>query len=414
MKNKRQKINEPLSDEEIEKKLKRYSSRDLPHTREYLIKNLRSNPNFITSKGIMLKEDFIEQYYLSRKISGNPIFNYDFSLLPNYIQHRNEKVSIIVNEKSPKSGKDLGIWKVSYKDFVVKGADQGSLGGIKSRPKTAQYIDTEIFIKRSKEKFGEGVYGYNRVKYIDNRTPVELYCFNCCKYFWQKPNEHLYSAGYGCPECAMKLSALERALTTEEFCNRLDEIFGVGYFDYSETVYVNSKTRVIVIDPITGEKFLRNPYVLLKGDDPHVKGKSKGEFYIEKWLSNHPEIKFIPGLHFIDVEGRELGKKHIGVYADFIVYRGDKIIWIEYNGRQHYMYMKNSYFHKNGYTDFIAQVNRDNNVKEYCKRNNYIFLEIPYTYSTEGEIDDILTKIILQDIDPSEVVMNIPNIELIQ
>ena len=75
--------------------------------------------------------------------------------------------------------------------------------------------------------------------------------------------------------------------------------------------------------------------------------------------------------------------------------------------------MKNSYFHKNGYTDFIAQVNRDNNVKEYCKQNNYIFLEIPYTYSTEEEIDDILTKIILQNIDPSEVV-NIPNIELIQ
>lgn len=393
-----------LTDEEIEKKLKRYSSRDLQHTRKYLIENLKNDSNFKAPKGIMLKEDFIEQYYLSRKKSGNPIFNYDFSLLPDYIQHRKEKVNIIVNEKSPKSGKDLGIWKVSYKDLVVNGADQGSLGGIKSRPKTAQYVDTEIFIKRSKEKFGEGVYGYDRVIYVDNKTSVELFCCNCGKYFWQKPTEHLYGAGYGCPKCAMKLSAMERALTTEEFCNRLDNIFGIGYFDYSETIYINSRIRVTVVDPITGEKFIRNPYVLLEGNDPHMRGKSKGEFFIERWLNNHSEIKFVPGLHFNEIIGREKGNKHVGVYADFIVYKDDKNIWIEYNGKQHYMFMKNSYFHKNGYSDFIAQVNRDNNVKEYCKENNFIYLEIPYTYDTEESIDEILSKVILQDINPSEII----------
>lgn len=54
-------------------------------------------------------------------------------------------------------------------------------------------------------------------------------------------------------------------------------------------------------------------------------------------------------------------------------------MWIEYNGLQHYK--KVDYFHK---TDegFLKQLNRDNEVRKYCKENNIILIEIPYTYNT--------------------------------
>lgn len=65
----------------LEKNLKRYVSRDLPYTREYLINNILNNPDFIVNKGFMLKEDFIGEYYKSRIDIGEPIFEcYDFFL----------------------------------------------------------------------------------------------------------------------------------------------------------------------------------------------------------------------------------------------------------------------------------------------------------------------------------------------
>ena len=273
-------------DKKIKKKLNYYGSKDLPHTRKYLLDNLTRDINFKTSKGIILKEDFIEQYYLSREKSGNPIFNYDFSKVPEFIKDRHQKVTLIVNEYSPKTGKYLGEWEVSYKDLITLGADQGSLGGIKSREKTPQYINTEIFINRSIQKFRKDIYGYDRVNYVNAKTEVEIFCKHCNKYYKQKPYEHLNGAGLGCPECAMKLSSLKRAITTKEFINRLNNIFGKDFFDYSETVYVNSKTSVKVKDPITGEIFERYPSTLLEGRDPHT-GRSRGEYFINTVSYTH-------------------------------------------------------------------------------------------------------------------------------
>ena len=44
-------------------KLNRYSNKDLENTREYLIEQLKENPDFIAPIGILLKEDFIEKYH---------------------------------------------------------------------------------------------------------------------------------------------------------------------------------------------------------------------------------------------------------------------------------------------------------------------------------------------------------------
>ena len=76
-------------------------------------------------------------------------------------------------------------------------------------------------------------------------------------------------------------------------------------------------------------------------------------------------------------------------------------MWIEYNGLQHYK--KVDYFHK---TDegFLKQLNRDNEVRKYCKENNIILIEIPYTYNTYEKVEQLLNRVILNGEDRNSII----------
>lgn len=55
----------------------------------------------------------------------------------------------------------------------------------------------EEFIRRAIAVHGEDTYDYSEVEYVNNRTPVKIFCRDCGEYFWQKPNWHL--SDHGCP-----------------------------------------------------------------------------------------------------------------------------------------------------------------------------------------------------------------------
>ena len=393
------------SNDWFEYKLLWYKSSDLPHTREYIINKLKEDPDFLETKGFMVKEDFIEQYKKSRIENNLKIYNYDFSLVPETIPNRTTKVKIIVNEIDIETGKPFGIWETDFKHLVKRKQDMSKLSSRENAKKHS--LGTEEFVRRAKEKFGEDTYGYDRVNYISSYKKVEIFCKKCGNYFWQTPQEHLNSPGLGCPTCVSKY--LNRTLiTTEEFCNRLDAIFGNGYFDYSETVYVNSTTPVTVIDPKTGVRYTRLPQTFYEGSDPHVK-RSKGEYYISFWLEEHPNIKFRQEVHFKNsiIEGKSrISYGSSGVFIDFIVYlENNREIWIEYNGSQHYTY--SSKFFYNTYDKYLDQIRRDNNVREYCKlHSDYItYLEIPYTVDNKENIFKILDEVILNSKDPKDLIV---------
>jgi len=71
------------------------------------------------------------------------------------------------------------------------------------------------------------------------------------------------------------------------------------------------------------------------------------------------------------------------VFPDFILDQ-EKII-IEYNGIQHYEWVK---FFQKTYSDYEDQIARDDLLREYCKNNSYLLLEIPYV--DFERIDEIL------------------------
>ena len=59
-------------------------------------------------------------------------------------------------------------------------------------------LGKNTFIQKAIKVHGE-IYIYDKVKYVNNRTKVAIFCTSCNKYFNQNPDDHLQ--GHGCRNC---------------------------------------------------------------------------------------------------------------------------------------------------------------------------------------------------------------------
>lgn len=158
-----------------------------------------------------------------------------------------------------------------------------------------QKLTTEEFIKRSIEIHGQK-YGYSDVNYVNAQTEVPIFCKKH-GIFYQKPLIHL--RGAGCAQCSFE----KRTMSLEEFIKRAREVHGDKY-DYSQVIYKNNRTPVIIICKKHGP-FLQSPSNHLRdqGCPKCAAFRSKGEremceyiksLYNGKVLEN--TRKFICGL----------------------------------------------------------------------------------------------------------------------
>jgi hypothetical protein len=108
---------------------------------------------------------------------------------------------------------------------------------------------TEEFLAKAKAVWGDE-YDYSLTVY---RGPLRRVTIICPTHgpFEQLPYNHL--AGHGCRQCKFEADRL----TTEQFIERARRVHGDSY-DYSQTVYHNYRTAVMVICPTHGV-FQRNP-----------------------------------------------------------------------------------------------------------------------------------------------------------
>ena len=120
--------------------------------------------------------DFIDK---SKAIHGD---KYDYSK------------SVYVNTKIP-----VTIWCKKCKMFFeqlpthhMRGSGCPNCAHNKYKKSQEKFIEESINIHKNK-------YNYSFVKYINNRTKVEILCNHCKKTFWQTPDSHLH--GEGCPYC---------------------------------------------------------------------------------------------------------------------------------------------------------------------------------------------------------------------
>jgi len=133
---------------------------------------------------------------------------------------------------------------------------------------------TESFIRKARQVHGDK-YDYSEVEYGKNQYEKVIIICPIHGRFEQTPSGHL--SGKECKYCKLNIKK-----TTENFIKNAIEIHGDNY-DYSETVYVNAKTDVIIICTKHG-KFEQLPDVHLRGCGcPRCAGKYRTtESFIEE------------------------------------------------------------------------------------------------------------------------------------
>lgn len=198
----------------------------------------------------------------------------------------------------------------------------------------------------------------------------------------------------------------------EEIIEKAVKIHG-NLYDYSKVEYINSSTPVLIMDTETGDEFYQVPRDHLGGNGNPNRHDSFGERIIKTWLKNNISKNcWDREKRFTNIQGRNIDW---GVVIDFVININGKTYWIEYNGEQHYELRLGSIIYKH-YTEeealevFQKQLVRDKNVRKYCKENNIILVEIPYSYNTYKKISVLLFNILIENKDPEDII-NIPKIK---
>lgn len=302
----------------------------------------------------------------------------------------------------------------------------------------------EKFIEECKTIWGNK-YTYEKTKYVNSETKVIVTC-PVHGDFKIRPSDFLRK--HGCPKCKGDKTAIINkkihGYTLEVFINKSKLLYD-NLFDYSKVIYINSNIKVCIHSNILDEDFLITPKNFLKGRVPKKylglpkchQDTLNTEIFIQRakllygnkydyskveYVNNNTKVCIIcpehgefwqtPINHLDNFEGcprcaQSRGETAVSMYLDFLKYEycqqykininekiykidfctivNNQVVFIEYNGRQHYEPVE--FF--GGEPQFIKQQNRDNIVRNYCKENNIVLLE--YTYKTP--LQDLLNLI---------------------
>jgi len=211
----------------------------------------------------LTKKEFIDK---AKEVHGNDKYGYD---KVKYINNRT-KVEISCIEH--------GVFKQIPSDHL-SGKGCPKCGG-------TQKSNTEDFIDKAKEVHGNDKYGYDKVEYINAQTKVEISCIEH-GVFKQIPNAHL--SGKGCPKCAGTQKS-----NTEDFIDKAKEVHGNDKYGYDKVKYENYKTNVEITCPKHGN-FEQTPNAHLSGHGcPKCAGnqKSNTEDFIDKAKEVHGNDKY--------------------------------------------------------------------------------------------------------------------------
>lgn len=234
----------------------------------------------------------------------------------------------------------------------------------------------EIFIKELESIFDRFDFDFQKVQYTGIYDKVKIIC-KIHGEFQNTPNALL--RGIGCPKCTT-YNKMDR----DKFINRASRIYNNKFIYDDNFQYKNSRSKVKILCPNHGYFYqLANNH--LRGHSCNkCKNRSKSEVTIEKILK-------LKSLNFeIEFKFKDLRYKY-PLRFDFAIFNkeGDIEFLLEFNGRQHYEWVKT--FHG---TEEGLQIYRDRDLlkKEYCEKNMIPLHIIRY----DEDISKSLIKIINQ------------------
>jgi hypothetical protein len=197
-------------------------------------------------------------------------------------------------------------------------------------------LSKEDFIRKSK-KIHEDLYDYLEVEYQTSKHKVKIFCRKHEKYFMQSAADHM--AGKGCPLCKWDKIIAANTITTEEFLERMVELYKETY-TYKNTVYAGYQEPIIITCRTHGD-FIATPDNLLHGHGCSrcARTESQVEDRIADELEKYTKV--------IRRDRSILGRRELDIILP------DKNIAIEYNGA----IWHSERFHKNPRYHMVDKTN---------------------------------------------------------
>lgn len=220
------------------------------------------------------------------------------------------------------------------------------------------FLDQNIFIQKSKNKWGEK-YDYSLVDFKNANTKVKILLNGII--YEQTPHNHLKYA----PEKAIRLK------TGEDFINE-SKIIHENKYSYENSIYKNDREKLIITCPKHGD-FTQRPNHHLKGVGCPTCNESQGEKKIAKFLNKH-KINFLRQHRFKDI---------INLRFDFYIPSAGTCI--EFDGIQHFQPIP--YF--GGIPTYETLKTNDKIKSDYCEENYINLIRIRYD---EQNIEKILQE----------------------
>ncbi len=235
--------------------------------------------------------------------------------------------------------------------------------------------NTETFRNSVKDNPKNTNIDYSKVVYVKAHNKVILIC-KLHGEFEITPHHHL--KGKSCRKCAIDSNADRKRKSLDIFIEQATAANN-NLYDYSNTIYINSKTKVKITCLKHGE-FEQIPSVHLKGQGcPRCFGKWLCEKYCREIFEEIYEVKFNTSYpSFLKLGARK--------QLELDGFNEDLEIAFEYNGKQHYKHVK--FFHTE--EKFKQQQDYDKIKIEKCKENNIYLIIIPYQYKTSESIKEFI------------------------
>jgi hypothetical protein len=220
---------------------------------------------------------------------------------------------------------------------------------------------TERFVEGARRVHGD-MFSYNLVVYKTVHENVRIVCNSCNCVFEQLPSNHLRSKE-PCPKCS------GRSVDTSEFIRRAQEKHG-DLYDYSESIYVNASSRLIIICPYHGP-FEQLPPVHWSGSGCQKCRRSFGHEVIRSALS---EAGVIFGEEYLLRYGGGMP-----LWFDFAILQDGACVGaIEFHGEQHYRPINFGSGKLSGDEQLELVKSRDQRKRVWCERNGVSLLEIRF------------------------------------
>lgn len=217
------------------------------------------------------------------------------------------------------------------------------------------FIDKSNIVHKNK-------YDYSKSVYVTNKNSVIIIC-PVHGEFTQRPDDHM--KGRGCDRCGGSST-----MNTEEFISKAKALHGETY-TYDKVKYKRNSIKVTITCSKHGD-FLQKP-------NGHLLGYGCPKCLYKNETKTGEYLKELFGVD-ADKKLFEINRENIkrAIVDFYFTYNGKQVV-VEYHGSQHYTDKPWNGMTRNIMNNaerFARQQKRDKYLREYCRENNIILLEI--------------------------------------